>query len=152
MPPLGNSPLEDAFDQIELLGFALCDPFDLLRTPLHNTTTAADLMRFKGCQVEIYGYLVTTKYTQTNKGTLMYFGTFLDQEGAFVDTVHFPPIAQKYPFRGRGIYAISGKVVAEFDCITIEVKTLEIQPIIEDSRYAQGQVSARLQSKHYRNV
>ncbi|KRO66469.1 MAG: DNA polymerase III subunit alpha [Cryomorphaceae bacterium BACL21 MAG-121220-bin10] len=152
LPPLGNSPLEDAFDQIELLGFALCDPFDLLRTPLHNTTTAADLMHFKGCQVEIYGYLVTTKYTQTNKGTLMYFGTFLDQEGAFVDTVHFPPIAQKYPFRGRGIYAISGKVVAEFDCITIEVKTLEIQPIIEDPRYAQGQVSARLQSKHYRNV
>ena len=152
LPSLSNSPLEDAFDQIELLGFALCPPFALLCEAPKNSLTATQLVGLKGQQVTIYGYLVTTKYTKTNKGTLMYFGTFLDQKGAFVDTVHFPPVAKKYPFRGKGIYAISGKVVDEFDCITIEVTHLEIQPIIEDPRYAQGQVSARLQSKHYRNV
>jgi DNA polymerase-3 subunit alpha len=101
--------------------------------------------------VLIYGYLVTTKPTKTNKGDVMYFGTFLDRQGQFFDTVHFPPVAKRYPFRGRGVYAIWGKVVTEFDCTTIEVTRLEIQPIIEDPRYAEGQVQARLASKHYRN-
>lgn len=78
----------------------------------------------------------------------MYFGTFLDRQGALFDTVHFPPIAKRYPFRGHGVYAIWGKVVTEFDCTTIEVTRLEIQPIIEDPRYAEGQIQARLASKH----
>ena len=42
---------------------------------------------------------------------LMYFGTFLDRDGDFIDTVHFPPVAAKYPFRGKGIYKITGKVM-----------------------------------------
>ena len=51
----------------------------------------------------------------------MHFGNFLDEDGEFIDTVHFPPIAKKYPFRGKGIYQLEGKVVEEFDAISIEV-------------------------------
>ena len=151
IPPLAYSALEQAFDQIELLGYPLCDPFLLLQHPPQSSLMANELQDHQGKIVLIYGYLVTTKPTKTSKGAVMYFGTFLDRKGAFFDTVHFPPVAQRWPFRGRGIYAVSGKVVTEFDCTTIEVTRLEIQPIIQDPRYAEGQVQARLASKHYRN-
>ena len=151
IPPLEHSAPEQAFDQIELLGYPLCDPFLLLQQPPQSDLMAHELTTYEGHVVLIYGYLVTTKPTKTNKGDVMYFGTFLDRQGQFFDTVHFPPVAKRYPFRGRGVYAIWGKVVTEFDCTTIEVTRLEIQPIIEDPRYAEGQVQARLASKHYRN-
>ncbi len=151
IPPLEYSPLEQAFDQIELLGYPLCDPFLLLQQPPQSSLMADQLQDYESKIVLIYGYLVTTKPTKTSKGAVMYFGTFLDRKGQFFDTVHFPPVAQRWPFRGRGVYAISGKVVTEFDCTTIEVTRMEIQPIIQDPRYAEGQVQARLASKHYRN-
>lgn len=78
----------------------------------------------------------------------MYFGTFLDRDGHFIDTVHFPPIAVKYPFRGKGIYAITGKVLEEFGCINIEVVSLYKLPIIEDPRYAINTAN-RQQQKNY---
>ena len=85
---------------------------------------------------EIEGYLITTKNTVTKNQQMMHFGTFIDREGYFVDTVHFPPIASKFPFRGRGVYAITGKVLEEFDCITIEVVAMYKLAVIEDPRYA----------------
>jgi DNA polymerase-3 subunit alpha len=151
IPPLEHSAPEQAFDQIELLGYPLCDPFLLLQQSPQSPLLAHDLTTYEGRPVLIYGYLVTTKPTKTSKGAVMYFGTFLDRQGQFFDTVHFPPVARRYPFRGRGVYAIWGKVVTEFDCTTIEVTRLEIQPIIEDPRYAEGQVQVRLASKHYKN-
>ena len=66
----------------------------------------------------------------------MYFGNFLDRDGNFIDTVHFPKIAALYRFRGKGIYEITGKVVEEFDCITIEVSKMKHLAIIEDPRYS----------------
>lgn len=66
----------------------------------------------------------------------MFFGTFLDREGDFIDTVHFPPVAAKFPFRGKGIYKITGKVLEEFDCINIEVISMYRLSVIEDPRYA----------------
>ncbi|MDB2586507.1 DNA polymerase III subunit alpha [Flavobacteriaceae bacterium] len=151
IPPLEYSALEQAFDQIELLGYTLCDPFLLLQHPPQSSLMADQLQDHESKMVLIYGYLVTTKPTKTSKGAVMYFGTFLDRKGVFFDTVHFPPVAQRWPFRGRGVYAVSGKVVTEFDCTTIEVTRMEIQPIIQDPRYAEDQVQARLASKHYKN-
>lgn len=55
----------------------------------------------------------------------MHFGTFIDQEGHFIDTVHFPDVAKKYPFRGPGIYAIKGKIVEEFKYVSLEVMAME---------------------------
>jgi DNA polymerase-3 subunit alpha len=55
----------------------------------------------------------------------MNFGTFLDREGDWIDTVHFPPLVKKYPVKGRGIYRIVGKVVEEFDFYSLEVISLE---------------------------
>jgi DNA polymerase-3 subunit alpha len=61
----------------------------------------------------------------------MYFGTFIDIEGNWIDTVHFPPSAKQFPFNGPGCYRLSGKVTNEFDFITIEVTTMKRLPMID---------------------
>ena len=65
----------------------------------------------------------------------MDFGTFIDRDGEFLDTVHFPPVAKKYPFRGRGIYRIVGRVVEEFGFYSIEVVSMEKEKYIDDPRF-----------------
>ena len=121
LPKLENSWLDEAFDELELLGFPLCSPFKLLKEKISNTLLSQDLKKLEGKTIEIIGYLVTTKKTWTSSGESMYFGTFLDREGYWLDTVHFPPSAQAFPFSGPGCYRIIGKVINEFDFISIEV-------------------------------
>ena len=124
LPELENNWLDEAFDQIELFGFPLCSPFLLLKEKITNTLTAAALPKFVGKTVEIIGYLVTTKNTGTSKGERMHFGTFLDIEGAWLDTVHFPPSVKSFPFTGPGCYRIIGRVTEEFDHLCIDVSHL----------------------------
>ncbi len=81
----------------------------------------------------------------------MYFGNFLDKDGDFIVTVHFPPVAAQYRFRGRGVYRITGKVMNEFDCMSIEVTKMERLPTIEDPRYAEGVVQTKMKGKRYKN-
>jgi len=124
LPKLENTWLDDAMDEIELLGFSLCSPFKLLKEKIKNTLLSRDLKKLEGKTVEIVGYLVTYKRTSTSKGEKMFFGTFLDIEGYWIDTVHFPPSVRSFPFTGPGCYRIIGKVVNEFDFIYIEVSHL----------------------------
>ncbi|MGF1563835.1 MAG: DNA polymerase III subunit alpha [Flavobacteriales bacterium] len=131
LPPLHNDPYDDAFDELELFGFTLGDPFSLLRNEAEvEPLLAAELPGLIGQRVSITGYLVTAKLTSTTKREQMYFGTFLDRAGDWLDTVHFPDIARRYPFRGRGVYRIFGKVVEEFDCISIEVAEMERMALV----------------------
>ena len=125
LPVLERSELEDAYDEMELLGFPLCNPFKLISEDFQSDTTATDLAKKLHQKVNIIGYCVTTKDTSTIKGELMHFGTFYDRFGEAFDTVHFPDIASKYPFRGRGFYDIRGKVVEEFGVCTIEVSSMK---------------------------
>ena len=136
LPDLPAHPLEDAFDEIELLGFALCDPFDLLREPPDDALRARHLPGLVGQHVVLYGYLVARKRTRTRTGDEMCFGTFLDRDGHFVDTVHFPPSVQAWPFRGVAVYRLEGRVTEEFDFRSIEVSRMERMEMVEDVRYA----------------
>ncbi|NQX86304.1 MAG: DNA polymerase III subunit alpha [Flavobacteriaceae bacterium] len=137
-PQLPVNILENAFDEIELLGFPLCNPFKLLSQPLKSVFKALNLPQYVGKIITIEGYLVSTKTTRTKNNTLMQFGTFIDSDGHFIDTIHFPKIAQKFPFRGQGIYTITGTVLEDFDCIIIEVTAMQRLAIIEDPRYSQN--------------
>ena len=75
---------------------------------------------------------MTKKNTKTTDGKRMAFGVFLDLQGQWIDSVHFPQILEQYPFRGPGCYSITGIVTEEFGFIAIEVtklKRLENQTI-----------------------
>jgi DNA polymerase-3 subunit alpha len=130
LPVLNRNPAEDAFDELELLGFPLCDPFQLLATAVRGDTFARELLQKVGKQVHILGYVVTTKDTRTKNNESMHFGTFLDPQGEVFDTVHFPDVARRFPFRGRGFYGVRGRVVEDFGVTMIEVTQMEKLPMI----------------------
>jgi DNA polymerase-3 subunit alpha len=150
LPHLSTEAYEDAFDQLELLGFPLCDPFLLTDEVIVNKTCNKDLPGLLGKKIDIIGYLIATKNTSTSKGQHMNFGTFLDQEGHFIDTVHFPDVAARYPFRGRGVYRITGLVVEEFGFFSLEVIQMEKLSYMPDPRF--GEVGYMLLGKkHFAN-
>jgi len=121
LPNLEQDVHEDAFDELELLGFPLCNPFLLLDKKYQQDVKANELKDRVSRYVSIIGYLVTTKNTRTVDHKLMHFGTFLDEEGNIFDTTHFPDTARKYPFRGKGLYFLKGKVAEDFGYPMIEV-------------------------------
>jgi DNA polymerase-3 subunit alpha len=144
IPSLYATRLEEAFTQLELLGFCLCSPFELLARPVANRHGSRHLPEYLGRHIDIYGYLVTVKNTSTHNGKRMQFATFIDQDGEVFDTVHFPPVASRYVFRGKGIYRLYGKVVSEFGYLSIEVAKMEKQEYVPDPRYAEMKTGTRL--------
>lgn len=146
LPALFTAAHEDAFDELELLGFPLSDPFLLLAEPLPEHAVARQLPQLVGQEVTVVGYQVTVKPTKSKKGQRMFFGTFLDAEGEWLDTVHFPPVAEKFPFRGRGVYAVRGTVSEEFGCISVEAQWMEKLPVIQDPRYAEASTVTRIRA------
>lgn len=183
LPQLAHHFLDDALDEMELLGFTICNVFDLVddemvregtnhgggdaapvRVPTHwndkvvsegtnhggkddsstgdavsDTTmlnssnllvqkkyiSASDMQQYLGKKITMLGYLITWKPVHTIKKELMYFGTFIDERGDWLDTVHFPDSVQRYPLQGKGFYRMTGVVVAEFGVYNLEVHGLE---------------------------
>ncbi len=121
LPELIESPIDEAFDEMELFGFSFCSPFELLKDKLPSDLKTQDLKEYINKIISIVGYMVTYKNTRTSKGEGMYFGTFIDLEGCWIDTVHFPQSAKQYPFTGSGCYELRGKVVEEYEFTSIEV-------------------------------
>jgi DNA-directed DNA polymerase III PolC len=137
LPELCHSTLEDAYEQIELLGFPLCSPFDLLApcTLPEKPILSKHLLGMQEKTVQILGYLVTIKPTRTIKGQEMNFGTWLDASGHFFDTLHFPDVLKRFPFKGRGIYRLTGIVTDDFGVYSIAVSHMEKLPYLPDPRY-----------------
>lgn len=156
LPTLEHHWLEDAYDELELIGFPLCNPFDLIcgssltlpkgKGDVHDTAFVEDLSsenaevlardfhQHIGKNITAIGYLTTIKPTRTSKGESMYFGTFIDREGHFIDTVHFPDSAKQYRVSGWGLFLLKGKVTEEFDAINIEVNYVERIKLLGDPR------------------
>mgnify|MGYP002786930367 CR=1 FL=1 len=121
LPDITHTRLEDMYDEMELLGFPLSSPFALLESVPTGIVPVSEMKNHVGKRVEMVGYLVHIKNTSTIKKERMQFGTFVDQDGAFLDSVHFPPVAKKYPFTGKGIYHLFGRVVEDFGALSLEV-------------------------------
>ncbi len=132
LPALEQSKHENAIDQIELLGFPLSSPFGLVPHLPEGCLPAQELADHIGEEVKLCGYLIHVKNVTTRgrQARHMMFGTFLDQKGHFIDTVHFPPVAEKYPFQGKGIYLIRGLVIEEYDFVSVEAKYIERLPYV----------------------
>jgi DNA-directed DNA polymerase III PolC len=136
LPDLEQDRLDDAYDEIELLGFPVTMTwFDMLETKFRGEISAREMMKNVGKKVRMVGHLVTIKYIKTIKREWMNFGCFIDPEGNFFDTTHFPQTLKNYQFKGAGTYLILGKVVEEFGYPSVEVEKLAKLPVRPDKRY-----------------
>ena len=132
LPELEHNPHENAVDEIEILGFPLSSPFKLVPHLPEGTLLAKDIPTNIGKEVTMCGYLIHVKNLHTRSKTPqhMQFGCFLDIDGDFIDTVHFPAIAAKYRFQGKGVYLLKGKVVEDYDFVSLETTFMERLPYI----------------------
>lgn len=136
LPKVQRHPLEDAFDEIEILGFPVSvSPFDLLQTKYRGSVMAKDLTKFHKRQVKMMAYLISRKHVPTKRGT-MFFGTWIDVEGEYFDTAHFPDNLTQYPFQGGGCYLLLGTVEVDFHFPTITILKMAKMPFIPDPRYS----------------
>ncbi|MCF8390466.1 MAG: DNA polymerase III subunit alpha [Bacteroidales bacterium] len=136
LPVLSREIIEDAYDEIELLGFPVSlSYFDMLTTRFRGEILARDLINNIGKKVKMVGQLASLKNVYTIKREYMHFGAFLDAEGEFFDTVNFPDTLKKYPFRGYGVYLILGTVVEEFGFPSVEVEKMARLEMRGDPRF-----------------
>ncbi len=134
LPTFNIDPIEDGYDEVELLGFPVTiSMFDLIKTEYRGESNANELIKHLGKTIRMVGDFVTAKYVPTARGT-MAFGSFIDTEGRFFDTTNFPQTFRQYQFKGQGIYLIEGKVVEEFGLPSIEVVKMAKLPIKADPR------------------
>ena len=130
LPELQTSVLEDAYNELELLGYPVTlTMFDLMKSAYRGDALADDLLKHVGKTIKLVGNYVCEKTVYTKNNKKMWFGTFLDKHGNFLDTTHFPASTPVYPFRGKGCYLISGKVVEDFGFPSIEVLQFAKLPI-----------------------
>ncbi len=134
LPELHQGKFDDTFDEIEILGFPLCSPFDLLKEESPSQLCAEDFKNHLGKIVSIVGYRVTYKSTSTKRGDPMAFGTFLDRNGKWIDTTHFPNVLKQFPLWRKGCYLITGKVVEEFGFYSLDVTRME--SLANEERFA----------------
>jgi DNA-directed DNA polymerase III PolC len=133
MPELINTDLENAYHELELLGFSLSmSMFGLLKTAYRGEVRTGNLKSYVGKMVKLVGHYVCEKTVHTRNNKKMWFGTFLDADGNFFDTTHFPNSTPSYPFRGHGCYLISGMVVEDFGFPSIEVRQFAKLPILSN--------------------
>ncbi|HSC55278.1 MAG TPA: DNA polymerase III subunit alpha [Phnomibacter sp.] len=124
LPELADNPIDDLYDQLEILDFVLADPFALVNDNPAQYATAKQLKANLGKTLTLLLYFIDYKVVPTVKKETMSFGTFLDVDLDWVDTVHFPDTFRQYPLKGRGFYKVTGKVIEEFGVYSIEVMKL----------------------------
>ncbi|NCA87264.1 MAG: DNA polymerase III subunit alpha, partial [Clostridia bacterium] len=135
LPQLDHSSVEDAYDEIELIVFPVTITyFDLLKTNFRGEIKAREMLIHVGKTVRMLGQLVTRKYVKTVRGEIMHFGTFIDDEGEFFETTHFPNSLKNYNFQGYGVYLILGRVEEEFGFPSLVVQKMARLPVVEDPR------------------
>src|SRR5690606_11028871 len=61
-------------------------------------------------------------------------------------TVHFPDVARRFPFRGRGFYFLEGKVTEDFGVAAVEVGAMEKVPFVDKRMEIQDSVSSHQSS------
>ncbi|OIQ21177.1 DNA polymerase III subunit alpha [Lacinutrix sp. MedPE-SW] len=134
LPKLNVSWIENAYDEMELLGFPLCDYFNLVNENTDDGILALQMKNYVGKNVLIYGSLVTTRYNNTSKGELMRLSTFIDKEGNYFDAVHFSNVVDKFPINGLGVYACFGKITNRFGFCSMSVIRSRKMGVIKDPR------------------
>ncbi|RXJ44353.1 DNA polymerase III subunit alpha [Gelidibacter gilvus] len=134
LPKLNNNWVENAYDEMELLGFPLCNYFSLIKEEMKNGVLASQMKDFIDEEILIYGSLVTTRFNKTSQGKLMRLSTFIDVNGDYFDAVHFTDVVDKYPVNGLGVYACFGKITDRFDFYSMNIVWSNKLTILSDPR------------------
>ena len=134
LPKFKTSWIENAYDELELLGFPLCSFFKLIAHDISDGLFAENMLDYDKKAMLIYGELVTTRYNKTSKGQLMRLSTFIDSKGKYFDVVHFSDTVNKYPINGMGVYGCYGTISKQFDfCSMTTIWTKKIS-VFKDPR------------------
>jgi len=107
-------------------GFKESSFSDRVENELPPMILARDLGGFVGKKVRIAGILVTAKTVLTRTSELMQFVSFEDETAIF-ETIFFPEVYKKYAvlLDQEKPYILTGKVVEDFDAISLEVLQVE---------------------------
>jgi DNA polymerase-3 subunit alpha len=125
LPVLIDARLDDLYDEMEILGFTLSNPFELVDDDPAAYVDAKDFVRHIGKTITVLVYFIARKHAVTKYNDDMFFGTFVDRHLDWIDTVHFPQTAEQYPLHAGGFYKITGKVVEDFDIYSLEVHRMQ---------------------------
>lgn len=117
-------------DEIELFGFPLSKhPLELYQGALkdYDFVSASEMHLHTGKQVQMVGWLITEKFTETNDGQPMEFTTFEDLTGLY-DATFFPKVFRQFGhlLTGGKPYLVEGLVEEDFGECTLTVKTLVV--------------------------
>ncbi|MDR6919935.1 DNA polymerase III alpha subunit [Chryseobacterium sp. 2987] len=148
LPLIERDPFEDAFDEIEILGFPVSySIFDLLKIKYRGDVMVKDLLKYHKKQVRMLAYLISRKHVpiKNKYGNRddMYFGTWIDANGDYFDTAHFPDSLSKFPFKEGGIYLLLGTVEVDYHFPTITITKMAKMPLIADPRYSMDEEKAK---------
>jgi DNA polymerase-3 subunit alpha len=124
LPELNDDRMDDLYDEMEIMGFTLSNPFAMVDDDPAKYVSSKQLKEHTGKTVTCLVYFIAHRHVVTKNNDQMYFGTFVDSELDWVDTVHFPDVAKKYPLNNSGFYRITGKVVEDFGVETVEVQKM----------------------------
>jgi len=134
-PKLKRTSAEDAFDELEYLGFPVTSsPFDLLQTTFRGEITTKDFLYHNQENTRLVGYLIALKPIKIKSG-VMYFGTWIDSNGDYFDSVHFPHSLEQYPFQGSGCYLLLGTIQIDYEVPTLHMLKMAKLPYMTDPRY-----------------
>ena len=122
LPELTDNAVDDLYDQKEILGFTLSNPFAMIDEDPEKYLPAREIGAHLHKVVTVLVYFIASKHVQTKNNDVMFFGTFIDKDLDWVDTVHFPDTARTYPLHSGGFYKITGRVVDDFGVYCIEAR------------------------------
>lgn len=124
MPELIDNRLDDLYDEMEILGFTLSNPFLMVDEEPAKYVLSKDLSSHHGKFVTVLAYFIARKHVVTKNDDQMFFGTFVDCNLDWIDTVHFPDSAKNFPLHNSGFYKITGKVTDDFGVYSLEVSKM----------------------------
>lgn len=124
MPELIDNSLDDLYDEMEILGFTLSNPFAMVDDDPLKYILSKDMGSHLGKTISVLVYFIARKHVTTKNQDQMFFGTFVDCNLDWIDTVHFPESAKNYPLHSSGFYKITGKVTEDFGVYSLEVRKM----------------------------
>jgi DNA polymerase-3 subunit alpha len=124
LPELTDNAIDDLYDQKEILGFTLWNPFAMVDEDPNQYVPAREIGNHLHKVITVLVYFIASKHVQTKNNDVMFFGTFIDKDLDWVDTVHFPDTARIYPLHSGGFYKVTGRVVDDFGVYSIEARKL----------------------------